>query len=357
MARHHHALAGAFWALLVLAARTGLGAELTFDFATDKPGQAPAGFRSVLAGSGAPGEWQIVLDDVPSLLSPFTPTAAATGKRPVLAQQSKDPTDERFPILIYEAETFGDFTLNTRFKLVDGAKEQMAGIAFRFVDERNYYYIRASGLGNTFYFFKVINGVRSAPVGNAIPIARGTWHDLTIECQGTRIRALLNGKEALPWLDDKSLSAGQIGFWTKSDSVSYFSDTKIVYKPRETLAQILVREAMRKYPRLLGVKIYASATNGAPMRTIASTEAEEVGKTAPDEADRVLSERGYFYGRGEGVVSLTMPLHDSNGEKVAAVRVLMRSFVGQTENNAVVRVTPVVKSMEARIQSVRDLLQ
>jgi hypothetical protein len=241
--------------------------------------------------------------------------------------------------------------------LVEGAREQMAGIAFRFVDERNFYYIRASGLGNTFYFFKVINGVRSAPVGNAMPIARGQWHELTIECQGTKIRALLNGKEALPWMDDKSLAAGRIGFWTKSDAVSYFSDTHIVYKPRESLAQVLVREAIKKYPRLLGVKIYASATNGAPMRVVASTEEGEAGQAAPEEAERVLAERGYFYGRGEGVISLTMPLHDSNGDKIAAVRVLMKSFVGQTEKNAIVRATPVVKSMEARIQSLSDLLQ
>src|ERR1041384_5131657 len=126
--------------ILVLATSAASAAELTFDFATDKAGEAPAGFRSVLAGHGEPGQWRVVLDEVPSLLSPFSPKAAGTGQRPVLAQVSRDKTDERFPMLIYEGESFGDFTLTTRFKLVEGAAEQMAGIAFRFVDERNYYY-------------------------------------------------------------------------------------------------------------------------------------------------------------------------------------------------------------------------
>ncbi len=29
----------------------------------------------------------------------------------------------------------------------------------------------------------IVNGVRSAPIGNKIEIAKGVWHDLTIECK------------------------------------------------------------------------------------------------------------------------------------------------------------------------------
>lgn len=336
-------------------------AELIFDFGTNQPGRAPAGFQSVLAGLGSPGDWRIVLDEVPSALAPFTPQAAAgvgrSGRRPVLAQVSKDPTDERFPLLIYEGETFGDFTLTTRFKLVEGTKEQMAGIVFRYVDAANFYYIRASGLGNTFNFFKVINGQRGAPIAGKVEVPRGVWHEMTITCEGTRIRARLNGQEVWPELDDKSLPSGRIGFWTKSDAVSYFGDTRIIYKPRVTLAQVLVKETLLKYPRLLGVKIYAAVTNDTRLRTIASSEPEELGQPAPDDAGRVLEERGFFYGKGEGIISMTLPLHDSNGEKVAAVRVIMKSFLGQTEKNAVVRAMPIVKDMEARIRSLNDLVQ
>jgi hypothetical protein len=342
----------------MLLAASALGAaELNIDFSQAKEGQTPTGFRSVFAGVGPAGDWRIVLDDVPPLFEPLTPKAATSRKRPVLAQLSRDSTDERFPILIYENETFSDFKLTTRFKLVDGVKEQMAGIAFRFIDEKNFYYIRASGLGNNFNFFKVVNGARSAPIGNPVPVKKGVWHDLSVECRGTQIRALLDGKEVLPLLDDKSHSSGRIGFWTKSDSVSYFADAQITYTPRETLAEILVRDALKKYPRLLGVKIYASITNQNQLRTLASTEQEENGKPAPDEAARVLAERGFFYGKENGVIAMTLPLHDSNGEKVAAVRVLMKSFLGQTEKNALARAMPVVKGMEARIRSVNDLVQ
>jgi hypothetical protein len=253
-------------------------------------------------------EWKIVMDDVPPILAPLTPAGASAYKQPVLAQVSRDRTDERFPMLVYDEETFGDFTLTTKFKIVDGQAEQMAGIAFRVQDEKNYYYIRASALGSTFYFFKIVNGQRFAPIGNNLTIAKGIWHDFAIECKGSRIRALLDGKEAIPSLDDPSFSTGKIAFWTKSDSVAHFADTQISYKPREILAQTLVNDALKKYPRLVGLKIYAAATNDAPMRVVGSMDTKELGEIAPSEAEEVLvRDKGYFFGKSGTWLRLPFP--------------------------------------------------
>ena len=342
---------------VLLLGGTAFGAEKLFDFRQDKLNETPRGFRSTLAGSGQPGEWRIVEDELPPLLAPLTPTATRGGKRPVLAQLSRDRADERFPMLVYQEETFGDFTLTTSFKLVDGTVEQMAGIAFRIQDEQNYYYIRASGLGGTFYFYKIVNGQRSAPIGNKIEIRKGVWHDLKVECKGTGIQAWLDGKEVLPALEDKSFVSGHLGFWTKSDSLTYFGKTTIVYKPKESLAQTLVKDAIKKYPRLQGLKIYAPAVESGPLQVVASLDPAEVGRPAPPEVGQVLVERGYYYGKSSGEVALTLPLHDSNGEKVAAVRVVMKSFLGQTEKNALARAMPVVQGMETRIQALKDLTQ
>ncbi len=342
---------------VILSGCAVFGAEKTFDFRQDRLNETPRGFRSTLAGSGAAGEWKVVEDELPSLIAPLSPNAPRAGKRPVVAQLSRDRTDERFPMLIFEEETFADFRLTTRFKLVDGSVEQMAGIAFRLQDERNYYYIRASGLGGTFYFYKIVNGQRSAPIGNKIEISKGVWHDLIIDCKGTRIQAWLDGKEVFPALEDKSFTSGYVAFWTKSDAVSYFGDTSIVYKPKEILAQTLVKDAFQKYPRLQGLKIYAPASENGELRVVASLDASEVGQAAPTEVGKVLMERGYYYGKADGEVMLTLPLHDSNGDKVAAVRLVMKSFLGQTEKNALARAMPVVRSMETRIQALKDLTQ
>ena len=115
-----------------------------FDFGKFNVNETPKGFRSVLSGQGKPGDWKIVLDDVPPLFAPLSPKAANVTRRPVLGQLSQETTDEHFPLLIFDDDVYGDFTLTTRFKTVSGEVEQMAGVAFRIQDEKNYYVVRAS---------------------------------------------------------------------------------------------------------------------------------------------------------------------------------------------------------------------
>ena len=111
------------------------GAEIKFDFSDIPTGQMPTNFHAVLAGGGPPGEWKTVLAEVPPLLAPISPLAPVVARRMVVAQTSTNQTDERFPMLIYDRETFKDFTLTTRFKIVSGIAEQMAGVVFRFQNE------------------------------------------------------------------------------------------------------------------------------------------------------------------------------------------------------------------------------
>src|SRR5205814_834696 len=161
------------------------------------------------------------------------PQSHALTKKAVLAQIAQDTTDEHFPILIYDDETFGDFTFSTRFKTVSGRTEQMAGIVFRYQNETNFYVLRASSLGNTFRFYKVVNGERGTIIGPEVRIPTNVWVEVSVECKGNQIHCLLAGKEAIPMFTDNSFSTGKIGFWTKSDSVSYFTDARIDYVPRQ----------------------------------------------------------------------------------------------------------------------------
>jgi hypothetical protein len=331
-------------------------AEWKLDLSEVPAGQTPPGFRSAVSGVGKAGEWKIVLDETPSLFPPLSPQAQSNARRPVLAQLSQDPADEHFPLLIFEEEVFGDFTLTTRFKTVSGIKERMAGIAFRMQNPTNYYVARASSLGNTFRFYKVVNGERSQPIGAEIQIPSGVWHDLRIECKANQIRCLLNGKEALPILTDNTFSRGAVAFWTKSDSVSYFCDTKIVYTRHEIPAQTIVREVSKRYPRLVGLKIYVPAENAQATRLIASQNDKEIGQAGGQSENAVIHKSQVYYGKEKDSISVIMPLKDRNGEAIAAARVVMKPFSGQTEQNAIARALPVIKQVQARVQSMQDLI-
>ncbi|HWX21488.1 MAG TPA: family 16 glycoside hydrolase [Candidatus Binatia bacterium] len=342
---------------LVLLAFSLDAAERKFEFGDMNLDQPPPGFRNAVTGAGKPGDWKIILDDVPPLLAPLTPQAPTVTKRAVLAQTAQDPADEHFPLLIYQEETFSDFTLTTRFKTVRGTVEQMAGIAFRVQNETNYYVVRASSLGNTFRFYKVVNGQRGNLIGPEVPIPSGIWHDLMVECKGNQIRCQLDGKEVIPPLIDTSFNSGKIGFWTKSDSVSYFADTKIVYPRRELPAQALVREMAKKYPRLLGLKVYVPGSDVKTTRLIASKDEKEIGQPGAKTEREVIGRGETYFGKDKDSVSVIMPLRDRNGDAIAAARVVMKSFAGQTEENAIVRAAPIVKEMQARVQSLQDLIE
>jgi hypothetical protein len=347
-----------FLALVILMAALGAsGAELRFDFSQTKAGQCPAGFTNLLAGAGKPGDWQVVMEEVSPLMAPLTPQAPDVTRRAVLGQLSQDTTDERFPMLAYAKESFGDFTLTTRFKIVSGEVERMAGIAFRVQDEKNFYVIRASSLGRNVRFYKMVNGERSQPIGADIEIKPGEWHELTVRCKGSEIRCEVNGKPVFPPLNDLTFRSGRVAFWTKSDSVSYFADTVIHYTPQIPLAQRVVAEALAESPRLLALKLVTRVAGTNETHIIASKDKSEIGQPGGKYEAECLQTGQIFFSKNSSHAAVVMPVRDRNGEIIAAARLHMTTFLGQTERNAIIRATPIVKSIEARIRAQEEPLE
>jgi hypothetical protein len=340
---------------LVLAA-PAFSAELKIDFSDLSEGSSPTNFFGAVAGGGRPGDWKILLDAVPPLLAPLTDKAPVEAKRAVLAQTSEDPTDEHFPMFIYDGETFRDFRLTTRFKIVGGTMEQMAGVVFRFQNASNFYVFRASALGRNVRFYKMVDGVRSDPIGPSVDFTTNTWHTLTVSGQGNQFTFWLDDRLVMPPLQDNTFAEGKVGFWTKSDAVSYFSDTTVDYTPRIPAAQALVDGIMEKQPRILGLQIYALNSQNQP-RVIASKDKSEVGQPGTDAEAKAITDGAVSYGKEKGVDILILPLHDRNGDPIAAVRLRLKSFLGETEQNAVTRATILVKQMQAEVTSAAALLQ
>jgi hypothetical protein len=345
-----------FFVALCIAATVG-AAERKLDLSQTAEGQLPPGFRSTVMGAGGPGEWKVFLDAMPSAMESLSGKAPVVTGRTVVAQVSQNPADERFPMLVLQDEVFTDFTLTTRVKMVAGKTEQMAGVVFRFLDETNYYVVRASALGNTFRFYKVVNGTRGDLIGPEIPIPTNVWHEITVQCAGNRIHCLLNGKEVIPPLTDNSFTRGKIGFWTKSDSVSYFADTRITYTPLEKPAAGIVRAVLKEYPRVLGLDVYMMNLAGSGVDLVASKDDLATGRKGGDVELDVIRKGNHFVARGKENVVVTSPIRDRNGDPIAAVRITMEKFAGQTEQNALVRAMPITKMIQSRVQSREDLVE
>ncbi len=346
------------WGWLGLLAGLHLGAaELVVDLTTETVGALPSGWRSAVAGEGPPGEWQIRLDHPTEAAPPAAPGAASGVRQPVIAQVSTDATDERYPLLIYERESFGDFVLRLRFKTVAGTREQMAGVAFRLQDERNFYVVRASALGNTFRFYRVFEGRRDAPIGPSWTVTPGVWHELVVEARGNKFRFRLDGQEPIPELTDNTFRTGKLALWTKSDSVTYFTDLRITYTPQVPPVQQLVNELMQRNPRLLGVRVYARTARRPELHVVAASDPADVGRPGGEVERAVVETLTPYAGRAGRRLVATLPLRDVNGEAVAAVRFELRASPGQNEADAVARARPLLQQMQARFQTPEELIE
>jgi hypothetical protein len=182
------------------------------------------------------------------------------------------------------------------------------------------------------------------------------WHTLTVQCQGNQFMFWLDGGLVMPPLNDNTFDEGKIGFWTMSDAVSYFGDTTITYTPRVPMAQTLVDGMMREYPRILKLRIYTLNDKGEP-QIIASNDKKEIGQPGGKAEEGAITTGTVYFGRGKGFVAVTMPLNDRNGDPVAAVRVELKSFFGETQDIAVDHSRDIVKEMQKQVIFGQDLRQ
>ena len=350
-----------FSSLLALAAMLPLrAAERAFDLFETPVNEVPRGFRTVVGGGGKPAEWKVILDAAPRGLPSLVPGAAPNpaSRRPVLAQMSVDPNGDRFPMLVFDEETFGDFKLTTQLKLAGDATETLAGIAFRVQDEKNYYVFSIPGSGDAVGFFKVVDGRPAIKREAPLEVPRGQWHEFVIECHGNEMRLTVNGKKGVLTITDSTGSAfppGKFAFWTKSDSIAYFAGTKLSFTPLEPPVQGVVRDFMQRYPRLIGLKVISGAKDKLETKIVASDNSAEVGQPGDEAVRSVIERDAIYYGRADKAALVTMPLHDRNGDIVGAVRVVLKAVLGQTEQNAVARALPIVKEFERRVRSAEDL--
>jgi hypothetical protein len=354
--------------LFIAGFAVGVSAALIeFDFSKDTMDQPPPGFLSLVTGRGEPAQWKIAGVQVPPILAPIEPNAPEnTAERAVLAVQSYNLGEDHFPVLLFTNEIFNDFTLTTRFKLVGGIVEPSAGVVFRAQDQSNYYVVRASAEGNLLWY-KVVGGqsYQGLGIGVKVPMPMDVWRELRIECSGTQVRCYLDGRLTIPpvrpglptndlAINDTTFSHGKVGFWTKADSKCYFVDARVQYSPHVPYVQIIVSNIVKRYPRLLGLKVYANKNPGLPV-VIGGMDEHDLGVAGTKVEADVIENGLIFWLKQDKSVEITLPLRDRNGDIVAALKVKMKSFRGETQATAVSRAVIVKKAVEEQIETMQDI--
>jgi hypothetical protein len=64
-----------------------------------------------------------------------------------------------------------------------------------------------------------------------LPVPVGQWHKLRVEFAGRSFKVIFNGQAAFEVEDRTFSDAGQIGLWTKADSVTVFDSVSYGTEP------------------------------------------------------------------------------------------------------------------------------
>jgi hypothetical protein len=186
---------------------------LAFD--ADTVDSAPTGFSFGRTGSGALGRWRVQADKT----APSPPH--------VLAQLDADSTDYRFPVAVANEPKLHNVRVTVLCKMVSGSVDRACGLVLRYQNEDNYYLTRANALENNIRFYKVEKGKRRELASYSGAVAPNVWHEYRIEARGDRFAVDWDRQRVLEHTDTTFAEGGQIGVWTKADSVTYFDDLQI----------------------------------------------------------------------------------------------------------------------------------
>lgn len=174
-------------------------------------GAPPNSCRPALTGEGGPVAWQVLL----------------VHNRAALAEMSRVPVDNRFPLCIVDSVKASDVELGVSFTPISGKIDRAAGLMFRVKDADNYYVARANALENNVNLYHVVKGVRRQIAGVDVAVLTDKTQQLAVRMEGDAIKVSFEGRPLIEINDGTIQGSGAIGIWTKADSVTAFYELTI----------------------------------------------------------------------------------------------------------------------------------
>jgi hypothetical protein len=129
------------------------------------------------------------------------------------------------------AQVIDDFQngeIAMRFKLIEGALDQCAGILFNLKPNGDYLTVRFNGKEDNLVLWTFNKGTRKFVKKGSedMRLTMKQWYTMKVVIKGTKLEGYLNGKLLLNYTLAEPVT-GKIGVWSKTDSVSYFDDYSV----------------------------------------------------------------------------------------------------------------------------------
>lgn len=192
--------------ILILAAAPAVWAEMvSFDHLPT--GEPPPGWTATQTGKGR-ARWTVEAD-------------ASAPSRPNVLKQSGEAS---YPLCLKRDTHLQDGFVDVKFKPVGGQEDRAGGLVWRAKDADNYYVARANALEDNVTIYHTLNGRRVAFKNTNTRVTSGKWHTLRVDFEGNHFTVTFDGTTILEATDDSISAPGQVGLWTKADSVTLFDE-------------------------------------------------------------------------------------------------------------------------------------
>ncbi|MBI2884239.1 MAG: hypothetical protein HYY11_10125 [Candidatus Methylomirabilis oxyfera] len=156
---------------------------------------------------------------------------APSGKRVLIQRADRNALN----VILAPAGAFykAAIDISVKFKSLYGSEDASGGIVFRFTAGK-YYVVRANALENNFRLYYYDGQRHLLATANVQPPALRMWHTIRVVAVGDQIQGWLDGQLFIDYEDmrslvrtDERLELGEVGLWTKADSVTAFDDLTI----------------------------------------------------------------------------------------------------------------------------------
>jgi hypothetical protein len=210
---------------------------ISVDLAKEKVGAAPQAFLPVV------GNWSIQQDETEKVITvdgrAWKKGNPAEGMienaRKIYGSRHEEFIDNvkafaYFPYAVAgPIDDFQNGEISIRFKLISGSLDQCAGILFNLKPNGDYLTVRFNQKESNLVLWTFKNGKRSfvKRAADEIPLDMGQWYSMKIAVHGTQLQGYLNGMLLLEYTLPEPVS-GRVGLWSKTDSVTEFTDYKVL---------------------------------------------------------------------------------------------------------------------------------
>ena len=138
-----------------------------------------------------------------------------------------------FPIAVAKAiDSFTGGDIVVRFMMIGGTLDRCGGILFDVQPNGDYLAFRFNGTEDNAVLWTFNTGKRSFVKRGTddAPLELGTWHELRVSVDGTQFRGYLDGRLMVEHTLSHAVT-GKVGLWSKTDSMTEFTDFSVTARP------------------------------------------------------------------------------------------------------------------------------